>query len=509
VEREVTEVLKGVGSPPKSTVQPSPAISGISLPSFASPSVASKPSSAPSTHGSNSSGGRFILERFVDAVEGAYVRDARLCVIPAFELLKSGPGMHLAASFLQAAARRLLAQTELLRRQRVAALAKIAARRRTRERHQREDSILHALDCMKGQVGLYWAAAVIQEQWRKKAARLRMRAPDPIVPRDTWSESSEWARQVQRSPEERRPLANAREPAVGGPRGLLRQRSQPQMRPTSAPDQRELGERTEYLPFLNTISESDALTRQVERSLLSLRELLATPRRLERLEGAPRPRPLSAAVRPFVRPPNVPEVPLPLKPLGSQSSYGPDDVDETSFDSGSAGESPVRAPEPEPRSRRSQASGRGTRSSQGTQRSREEDRTELRALCSWLLRRYRSGAEACAGLLSGSRTPAEHFAKTLVREGYPGRASAAARALDWRGRGLVRGSDLVALVDASGSESSDGCSTRTAGSADAREHGAHVQAFFHKNKTPTKQDARREARPLSAPAVGARRQPRA
>lgn len=126
-------------------------------------------------------------------------------------------------------------------------------------------------------------------------------------------------------------------------------------------------------------------------------------------------------------------------------------------------------------------------------------------LCAWIARRYRSGSDACAALLGGSRTPSEHFAKALVREGYPGRSAAAARALDWRGRGTVRGADLVALVDAA-SDSSDGCSTRTAGSADreARDAG-HVQAFFQRNKAPTKE--KREARPLSAPVAGVRRKP--
>merc|ERR1719174_1492200 len=285
------------------------------------------------------------------------------------------------------------------------------------------------------------------------------------------------------------------------------------------PQQEDLAERKEYLPFLNTLSESDALTRQVERSLLTLRDLLTTPRRLERLghadhdrpevgrlpraSSAPDTRPRSAvpAARPFVRPPNVPEVPLPLQPVHhlSQSSFGPDDLASgTSLDSGSSRrhDSPPRAqpcvkdePAQERWSRRSPgasgrgtrspgASGRGTRSGQGTQRSRpEEERNELTALCAWILRRYRSGPEACAVLLDRqSRLGLEQFAKALVREGYPGRAAAAARALDWRGRGNVRSADLV----------------------------AHVEAFFQRNKsTPTKE--RREARPLSAPAVGARR----
>lgn len=361
-----------------------------------------------------------------------------------------------------------------------------------------------------------------------------------------------WAQRQPAPPErwldenEQAQLANAREPAVGGSRGLLRHRSQPQIRPESAPGggfggglpRDQWGERTEYVPFLNTLYETDALTRQVERSLSSLRELLTTPRRLERLEGAPRPpgasamgaRPLSALpARQFVRPPNVPEVPLPVAAgtQRSQSSYGPDDLDGLSYESGSQGESPMRerlaAPlePPEPpaqpwRSGRSQgSSGRRNGTQPRSQRStREEDRAELMALCAWLLRRYRSGSDACAALLgSGSRMPSEHFAKALVREGYPGRPAAASRALDWRGRGSVRGADLVALVDASASDSSDGCSTRTAGSE--RETG-HVQAFFQRNKASTPSKAAspaerggREARPLSAPAHGVRRQPRA
>merc|ERR550537_1774963 len=289
----------------------------------------------------------------------------------------------------------------------------------------------------------------------------------------------------------------------------------------------DLAERTEYLPLFNTLSETDALTRKVERSLAGLRELLATPRRLERLDAAPplpteiaepRVRPVSGPaggalrvvagpplVRPasavpasaFRRPPNVPAVRL---PNGAAES----DVDASSLDSShSVGSlegagveaSPARreyersSDWPSGRSR----SGRGTRSGQTSSSRALELRAELVALCQWLLRQYRSSADACSVLIAGVRTPIDHFAKALVREGYSGRPTLAARAVDWRARGVVRAADLQALLD------TDSDSTSRSSHSD---NGGHVQAFFtkHKNGTAT----RPEPRPFSAPTQNTR-----
>jgi hypothetical protein len=110
------------------------------------------------------------------------------------------------------------------------------------------------------------------------------------------------------------------------------------------------------------------------------------------------------------------------------------------------------------------------------------------ALCQWLLRKYRSSLEACSVLIGGPRTPLDHFAKALVQEGYSGRPTLAARAVDWRARGVVRSADLQALLD------TDSDSTSRSSHSD---NGGHVQAFFtkHKNGTAT----RPEPRPFSAP----------
>lgn len=300
----------------------------------------------------------------------------------------------------------------------------------------------------------------------------------------------------------------------------------------------DLAERTEYLPLFNTLSETDALTRKVERSLAGLRELLTTPRRLERLDaapplpmeiGEPRVRPVSgpaggAAVRignagpalgirpasavpasAFRRPPNVPAVRL---PKGTPES----DVDASSLDSShSVGslegawreeappgveEAPARreyAPSSDWPSGRSR-SGRGTRSGQTSSSRALEIRAELVALCQWLLRKYRSSADACAVLIAGARTPIDHFAKALVREGYNGRPTLAARAVDWRARGVVRSADLQALLDTD--------SDSTSRSSQSDNGGGHVQAFFTKHKNGTA--ARPEPRPFSAPSPNMR-----
>lgn len=315
----------------------------------------------------------------------------------------------------------------------------------------------------------------------------------------------------------------------------------------------DLAERTEYLPLFNTLSETDALTRKVERSLAGLRELLATPRRLERLDAAPplpmeigarshelpmeiaepRVRPVSgpaggalrhaastpALPRPasavpatgFRRPPNVPAVRLPGATSGTAQPQRDheSDLDGSSMASshsvgsltpgapGAGGGTPGVPSSPARReyerssgapSGRSR-SGRGTRSNGQSNSSRAlELRTELVALCQWLLRKYRSSLEACSVLIGGPRTPLDQFAKALVQEGYSGRPTLAARAVDWRARGVVRSADLQALLD------TDSDSTSRSSHSD---NGGHVQAFFtkHKNGTAT----RPEPRPFSAP----------
>jgi hypothetical protein len=239
-----------------------------------------------------------------------------------------------------------------------------------------------------------------------------------------------------------------------------------------------------------------------------LRELLATPRKeslglreqeihivtsvphVQRAEEK-RPRPASAvplrppgtsAARPFQRPPNVPEVPLPsVAPPVAMTTCS--DLD--AYSSIDSSESPSHVDWPS-----SRRSGRGTRSGQGSQRSLEL-RAELVTLCQWALRRYRSGSDASAVLVGSVRTPVEHFAKALQREGYNGRPALAARAVDWRARGIVRAADLHALLD------TDSDSTGSARSSHGRD--SNVQSFFARNKGCA---LRPEPRPASAPTAG-------